>query len=210
MQWQAVFFDFDGVILDSVPVKTRAFAEMYRPHGPAVEAAVVAYHLAHGGVSRFEKFRLFHREYLGVDLGQVELEAMGHTFEDLVLRQVLEVPFLPGALEALRLLKAEGIPAFVVSGTPDAEVRHIVEQRELAQFFEEVHGSPRRKPEILQDIFSRWSLDPGKTLFIGDATTDYEAAIASKMRFLGIVISGEPSPFPRGTAVSSEVRLVLN
>jgi beta-phosphoglucomutase-like phosphatase (HAD superfamily) len=38
---QAVFFDFDGVILDSVDVKARAFSEMFRDYGPEVEKAVV-------------------------------------------------------------------------------------------------------------------------------------------------------------------------
>ena len=33
-KWQAVFFDFDGVILDSVDVKTQAFAAMFRAYGP--------------------------------------------------------------------------------------------------------------------------------------------------------------------------------
>ena len=40
-EYQAVFFDFDGVILDSVDVKTQAFADMYRPSGPKVDNAIV-------------------------------------------------------------------------------------------------------------------------------------------------------------------------
>ena len=40
-RWEAVFFDFDGVILDSVDVKTQAFADMFRQYGPEVERAVV-------------------------------------------------------------------------------------------------------------------------------------------------------------------------
>ena len=45
MQWQAVFFDFDGVILDSVNVKTHAFSQMFRKYGPEIEESVVRYHL---------------------------------------------------------------------------------------------------------------------------------------------------------------------
>jgi beta-phosphoglucomutase-like phosphatase (HAD superfamily) len=33
MRYQAIFFDFDGVILDSVHVKTEAFAAMFRKYG---------------------------------------------------------------------------------------------------------------------------------------------------------------------------------
>ncbi len=35
--YQAVFFDFDGAILDSVNVKTNAFATMFRPYCKNVE-----------------------------------------------------------------------------------------------------------------------------------------------------------------------------
>ncbi len=58
MKWQVVFFDFDGVILDSVDVKTKAFAKMFRHYGPEVEQVVVDYHLANGGVSQVQKIRI--------------------------------------------------------------------------------------------------------------------------------------------------------
>ena len=61
-RFDALILDFDGVVLQSVDVKTRAFTELYAEHGPEVVAKVVAHHLVHGGVSRYEKFRLMGRE----------------------------------------------------------------------------------------------------------------------------------------------------
>ena len=49
MTVQAVFFDFDGVLADSVEVKTRAFYRLYEGHGPEVAAQVAAHHRANGG-----------------------------------------------------------------------------------------------------------------------------------------------------------------
>jgi beta-phosphoglucomutase-like phosphatase (HAD superfamily) len=43
MHYQAIFFDFDGVILDSVHVKTEAFAAMFRKYGPEIERAVFGF-----------------------------------------------------------------------------------------------------------------------------------------------------------------------
>ena len=205
MKWKAVFFDFDGVILDSVGVKTKAFAKMFRNYGPEVEKAVVDYHLANGGVSRFEKFEYYYKNLLQKPITQDILEALGREFNQLAMEGVLAAPFIDGALETLKQLKKDGIPAFVVSGTPDEEINVIVEKRNLAPYFLEMHGSPRKKQEIVRDIAGRHGYQLEKCLFIGDATTDYEAAKYCGTIFLGIVKDGERSPFPEGTRISARV-----
>lgn len=202
MRYQAVFFDFDGVILDSVDVKTDAFATMFREYGPEIEQSVVEYHLAHGGVSRFEKFKYYYKYLLGKSINQDILDELGREFNKLALNGVLVAPFIDGALETLKLLKEQEIPAFVVSGTPHEELQIIVEKRNLTPYFWEVHGSPREKQEIVQDIASRYSLCMKDSLFIGDALTDFEAAQVCGTGFLGIVKDCEKSPFPESTIVS--------
>ena len=57
---KGIIFDFDGVIAQSVEVKTEAFADMYKEYGKAVVNKVVQHHEDNGGMSRFEKFRLYH------------------------------------------------------------------------------------------------------------------------------------------------------
>lgn len=208
MKYQAIFFDFDGVILDSVHVKTRTFAVMFRQYGPEVEQAVVDYHLAHGGVSRFRKFEHYYDNILGKPITPEELQALGAQFSSLALQGVLDSPYIPGALETLRALKEQGIPCFVASGTPDEEIKLIVEKKGLNQYFLEVHGSPRKKEEIVRDVLERYGYDPGQCLFIGDAMTDYEAAKSTGTEFLGVVQDGLDTPFPVGAIVKTEVVLV--
>ena len=205
-----VLFDFDGVILDSVEIKTRAFATLYRSHGQVVDDAVVAYHMSHLGISRYEKFRTFHRELLGTSLNETELIELGKLFEELVLHEVIAAPFIPGALDTLEQLKSQDIPAFVVSGTPEEEMRQIVTARNLDAFFTEVHGSPRKKPLIIQDIAERRHLDLASCLFIGDAMTDHAAALETGVPFLGIVPEGLASPFPLGTRISTAVAIPVS
>lgn len=90
---------------------------------------------------------------------------------------------------------------FVVSGTPQDELRRITDLRGISRHFTGVYGSPRKKEEITNEMLDRHQLDVDKCLFIGDAMTDYDAAKACRMRFLGRVIPGEKSPFPDGTEV---------
>jgi len=209
MKYQAVFFDFDGVILDSVQVKTRTFAAMFRQYGPEVEKAVVDFHLANGGVSRFRKFQYYYENILKKPINQEELQFLGEEFSRLALQGVLDSSYIPGALETLKQLKVYNIPCFVASGTPDEEIKLIVAKKGLSQYFLEVHGSPRVKDEILQDVLERYDFNPGQCLFIGDAMTDYVAAQKCGTDFLGIVPNNQVSPFPLHTGIDSKVTILI-
>jgi len=205
LDWQAVFFDFDGVIVDSANIKTNAFAKMFRNYGSRVEQEVVAYHLKHMGVSRFDKFQYYYENLLMMPVSEEKLQELAAEFSRAVLSEVLVAPYIPGALETLETLKAANIPSFIVSGTPDDEMNLIIKSKGLSNYFEEVHGSPRKKSEIVAEILGRKGFIPSECLFIGDAMTDYAAARERGVCFIGVLTDDSPSPFPAGTWVSSSV-----
>jgi phosphoglycolate phosphatase-like HAD superfamily hydrolase len=207
--WQAVFFDFDGVIADSTEVKVRAFATLFAPYGPEVQKAVIRYHLDNGGMPRHQKIRHCFEIFAGLTPTDSELNRAGQTFSELVLDAVVAAPFIGGALSTLQRLQQAAIPAFVVSGTPGDEMRLIVERKGLVSYFLEVHGSPRAKLAIVADILARYKYRPRRCLFIGDALADYHAAQGNGLRFLGIVPDGRDSIFPEEVSLSSEVTLPL-
>ncbi len=207
LKWQAVFFDFDGVIADSVQVKTEAFAIMFGSYGKEVVDQVIHYHLANGGMPRYQKLTYFYEEVLDQALDQQQLQKLGKQFSSLVLEGVIQAPYIQGALESLKLLQEKGVPAFVVSGTPHEEMQVIVQQRELTPYFTEVHGSPRSKTEIVKELLGRYQCTPEQCLFIGDALADYTAAVNTGTRFLGIKSSSGAVSFPDGALVSPVVRL---
>ncbi len=200
----AIVFDFDGVLVESVDVKTRAFADLYRPFGDHVVAQVVAHHLAHGGISRFEKFRHYHRNYLHRELTQEEEARLGERFSELVEEAVVASPLVGGAREFLNI-HGTSLPLFVASGTPDVELNRIVARRGMAGYFRGVFGSPAQKAGILRRILSDHDLSPQRTLMIGDAMTDYDGAQLAKVKFLGRVAAGEANPFPPGTPVIGDL-----
>jgi len=207
--WQAVFFDFDGVVADSTAVKVRAFATLFASHGPDVQEAVVRYHLENGGMPRQEKIRHCFATFAGPPLDETALDRACQAFSDLVLDEVVAAPLIPGALPTLQHLQQAAIPAFVVSGTPGDEMRLIVDRKGLSAFFLEVHGSPRAKPAIVADILARHGFSPGRCLFIGDALADYRCALATGLCFLGIVPAEKDSIFPPDIPTSPVVTLVF-
>ncbi len=101
MKLECLVFDCDGVILDSVPVKTRAFARLAEPFGPEARDRFVMYHTVHGGVSRYRKFAWFFREVLGREITPEESQAWGQRFAEYALDEVRRCALIPGAADVL-------------------------------------------------------------------------------------------------------------
>jgi phosphoglycolate phosphatase-like HAD superfamily hydrolase len=190
---EVLVFDFDGVILESADIKTRAFREMFAAHPDWVEE-IIAYHEANAGISRFLKFRHIYGHMLGRPLGPEEERVLGERFAALVIEEVVRCPFVPGALELLQAYSGRR-PLFVASGTPDDELRRIVAARNLAALFRGVYGAPKGKPAILEEILTMTGTPRASLLFVGDGWSDYEAAEAAGVGFIGRARPGRPHPF---------------
>jgi beta-phosphoglucomutase-like phosphatase (HAD superfamily) len=199
----AVFFDFDGVILESVDIKTAAFKALFADE-PAHLDAIVALHQRHGGVSRFVKFEMIYRDILKRPLSAECLTKLGRKFEGLVLDAVAACPMVRGAQAVLDCLRGR-VPMIVVSGTPEDELVDIVRRRELDHYFVSVHGSPRTKASIIREQIDcrRWK--PERAVMVGDAMTDYDAACATGVVFVGRVPAGQDGPFPAATVVIDDL-----
>ena len=201
---RAIIFDFDGVILDSVDIKTRAFARLFEEHGPDVQRQVVEHHVAHGGVSRFRKFAHIYENILRRPMPEGESERLGERFSELVFDEVVKAAWIPGAPEFLAQYHTR-YRCFVASGTPQEELERIVRLRDLEGCFAGVFGTPATKEEITRAIFAKEGLQSSEALFVGDALTDFNAAKACGVRFVGIA-SGGGDPFPAGTVVLPDLR----
>lgn len=183
--WQAFVFDFDGVLADSVEVKTRAFEALYLPHGPDVAARVVRHHREHGGMPRREKFRHYQAVFLGAAADEATLDRLCAAFSALVVDAVVAAPEIPGATGFLRAWHGR-VPLFVDSATPDAELAVILKRRGLDGFFKSVYGSGDTKASNLAAILAHGGFDPSRVLFFGDAASDLRAAEACGVRFVGV------------------------
>lgn len=191
---KAFVLDFDGVILESLDIKTRAFRSLFGAF-PEKIGDIVQLHVEMAGISRFEKFRIIYRDILEKPLTETELERLGREFAVLVGREILACPFVAGALEFLKE-QSKRLPIFIVSGTPEEELRDIVARRDLNQYCRGVYGSPRNKEVLLRKVVAENSCSPGEVVFVGDAMSDYEAADTVGTHFIGRVANGHVNPFP--------------
>jgi len=185
---KAVIFDFDGVLVESAEIKTEAFGQLFSTYPDKVHE-IVEYHKRNMGISRYVKFRYFYENILGKELSHNEEMELGEKFSQIVLEKILKAPFVGGALDFLDKYHKK-IPLFIASGTPDNELQYIVEERGISRYFKEIHGTPRKKPEIVLDILSRYSLNAPEVVFVGDAESDLKASRETSVRFIARISPG--------------------
>ena len=90
-----IILDFDGVILESVSVKTEAFRTLFS-FAPEYVEEIVQFHKDNGGMSRFDKFRYIFDHILKRELDPDTFNALSEKFSILVFQGVVNAPFVPG------------------------------------------------------------------------------------------------------------------
>lgn len=191
---RAVFWDFDGVVKESVDVKTEAFVRLFQHHGEGVASRVRAHHVANGGMSRFDKFPLY-LQFAGERVSQERVGALCVDFGNLVKRAVIEAPWVPGVERYLRRNPHRQWFA-LLSATPHAELVEIADALDLTGSFEAVIGAPTTKRDAIQRLVRERGFPPSACLMVGDATADQEAASAAGIPFLLRRHAGNAALFP--------------
>lgn len=185
------FFDFDGVIIDSTRIKTDAFYELFLSHGEDVAQTFKDYHLKNQGVDRYKKIRYAFSDILRQPCSDETLNSYAATFSRIVFDKVLSCDFVPGALDFLQLLKERDSQVFLLSATPDAELKKICKARDLEGFFTEICGSPISKPDHGERILKKYKLSREDVIFWGDSPSDLSASQTLQVKFVGITYKNE-------------------
>lgn len=200
---RVIVFDFDGVLVESVDIKTQAYSNLFKRYGEEIEKLVIDYHLRNGGMSRFEKIKYYYDVLLKEQISERELENLCIMFSQMVVDAVIASPWVPGA-DVFIENNFNIFDLFIFSGTPEDELKTIVSRRNMSTYFKNVLGAPVKKNIILRSILENYNYKSEEVLVIGDSITDYEAAIENGVYFWGRVPFGNDSPFPMGTITFSD------
>jgi len=181
-KYSVIFFDFDGVIKDSVKVKSDAFEQLFLPFGKDLAIKVRAHHEKNGGMARFEKFPIY-VDWSGQKRSQQLINKYLEAFSSLVVQKVIESEWVPGIMNYLK----ENIDKkefFLVTATPQKEIEYIVEKLQIGGYFKQVIGSPVCKENAIKDLLHKHSIIPQQAVMIGDSISDYTAAFSNNMPFI--------------------------
>ena len=99
--YKLIFWDFDGVIKESIDVKTKAFVHLFDGYSLKIKDKVRNHHLANGGMSRFEKIPLY-MQWAGYNKTQKRINGYCFQFSQIVIVKIITVPWVSVVKDYLR------------------------------------------------------------------------------------------------------------
>ena len=180
-----LFFDLDGTLSDPSDGITRciqhALQRLGRPYPPKAELV----------------------QFIGPPLRWTFPRLLGSEDKDLIDRAValyrerygdvglFENVVYPGVPELLERLQGEGHSLYVVTSKPTVYSDRIIERFGFDRYFLKVFGPQLdgrfdEKSELIEHILHELSLDPGRTVMIGDRARDIESGQAHGTLTIGV------------------------
>lgn len=181
---RALAFDFDGTLVDSNPVKWRAFERCFTEFPERLDE-IVAYCRGHHAIPRGEKFRHVYERILGLPYSEDVAAGLDRRFAALTTEQIVAAPEIPGADRFLRSVSGGRLTA-LLSTTPHQTLLAIVAGRGWSELFAAVEGAPVAKGEWLRGWRERRGLAAEELVFFGDTVEDATAAAAAGCPFVAV------------------------
>lgn len=180
-----ILWDFDGVILDSMKIKGDGFVELFKGYDSHQVKQLEKYHYENGGVSRFDKIKYFYNEILRQSVSKDEILHLADKFANIIEEKLNNKNNLID--ETVNFIKNnyKKYHFHIVSGAEHNELNQLCDNFELSKYFLSINGSPIKKDILVKNIIEKYAYKKRETIFIGDATTDYNAAKKNRIEFYG-------------------------
>ena len=177
-----IFLDFDGVIKDSIEVKSNAFFKLLEKFGHHIASKVRNHHKNNGGLSRFEKLPIY-LCWAGKEPTEKLISEYCIKFSKLVKKDVIESNWVPGVLDFI-IENNKKSSFFLVTATPQDEIEEIMIELNIMTYFVDVIGAPTKKIDAVKKILKQYSISPNNSIMIGDSDADFYAANDNCVSFI--------------------------
>ena len=187
---EAVIFDVDGTLVDSVDLHAQAWQDAFGDFKHTIEFGKIREQIGKGG-----------DQLLPVFLSPVEIDAIGerlekHRGEILKSRYMNRIGAFPQVRALFQKLLAEGKQVALASSAKQAELEHYKEVARIADLIQTQtssddaeHSKPH--PDIFQAAMKRLpGVAPGNILVVGDTPYDAQAATKAGLRTIGMLCGG--------------------
>ncbi|WP_196886349.1 HAD family hydrolase [Aureivirga sp. CE67] len=181
-----IIWDFDGVIMFSNEVRDNGFVDVLKDFPKDQVDALLDFHQANGGLSRYVKFRYFFEEIRNESITEEEVNNWAKRFSEVMLQNLIKEELLNKEVVDFIKNNHEKITMYIASGSDQKELNHICESLNINRYFEKIYGSPIAKIENVVTILkANTDIENSYFALIGDSINDYEAATANEISFYG-------------------------
>jgi len=183
MMVKTIFWDFDGVILDSMKVRDWGFEQIFKSFKKEDIERLLKYHRENGGLSRYVKIRYFFEELLSQSIEKEEVLIYAEKFSRLMRKELINPSNL--IVDSVKFIKNNfnRYNFHIVSGSDQEELRFLCKELNINQYFKSIYGSPTEKSILIKNILKNNGGSLENCCVIGDSINDYEAAKNNKICF---------------------------
>lgn len=176
---EAIFWDFNGTLLDDVEVSVRAMNRL-----------LIKRDYPQLSVDRYKSIFTFPvQDYYvaaGVDFNRHDWEVVAMEFISNYRREVVDVKLQPFAKEALIHFSKRNIRQFILSAMEQEFLNETVGRCRINHFFERIAGLNDHyavtKSDTARELIKTTALPPERICLIGDTIHDYEVAVETGIR----------------------------
>lgn len=184
---KVIFFDFDGVIIDSMHIRDIGF-EIIAKKATTSQQIIddfIKYHRYNAGLSRYVKIRYLYEDLLGKEISEKEVNAIASEFS-LLMKEKLTTPkyLIDETVEFIKTNHKDFI-LHIVSGSDQKELNYLCKELKLNTYFKTIEGSPTHKNDLVKDILDLYKYNTNECILIGDSITDYNASKVNNIKFYG-------------------------
>lgn len=181
--YKIIFWDFDGVIKESVSVKTAAFGKLFSDFGSKVSQKIVTHHIKNGGMSRFNKIPIY-LKLADLQVNKENIEKYCNMFSKLVEKEVVNSRWVIGVQKIIKENDLDKQKFVIASATPQNEMERILKELKIYNKFSLIFGSPTTKDNAIKMSLKKFNFSKDEALMIGDSTSDLKAAKLNGIEFL--------------------------
>jgi len=180
-----ILWDFDGVILDSMPIRDYGFRKIFESYPEELVEELIKYHRQNGGLSRFHKIKYFYDKLLNKDISEIKINSYAEKFTVIMKEQLVNSKYL--IMDSVEFINDnyKKYNFHIVSGSEHNELNYLCEKLGLSEYFITINGSPTPKNDLVKGLLLNYEYLQNETILIGDSLNDYEAAKVNNLDFYG-------------------------
>lgn len=180
-----ILFDFDGVILDSMPIRDSGFEKIFEKFDKGIVGKLLDYNNENGGLSRYVKIKYFFNKLLNKEISEEEINRYAENFSTLMREKLRDKKYLIS--ETFEFIKDnfDKYNLHIVSGSDEEELQYLCKVLKINEYFLSINGSPKHKNELVRNVLIENKYSAKETVLIGDSVNDYNAAMENGITFYG-------------------------
>lgn len=204
---KAVLFDMDGVLFNSMPNHARAWNEAMKHYGMHLSCEEAYLHEGRTGASTIN---IVSQRERGHDATPEEIERIYQTKTE-IFNSYPKAERMPGAWEAIRQMKADGLTIMVVTGSGQASLLERLNRNFPDTFRQELmvtaydvkHGKPSPEPYLM--ALEKAGLHPNEAIVVENAPMGVHAGVAAGI----FTVAVNTGPLPDRVLLDEGANLLL-